>query len=93
MNVNREKAIEWAGKIYAEEVTVKDIVMIGRPDDSEWGEWHQYFKVYGIAWPSSAYLGVEQNEPIPNLAVRKQAALDEIAMTWDELDLVEEYNI
>ena len=71
--------------------SIKDITMLGKPYEEGDDEWHQEFKVGGIEWLSAAMLSMGEGG-YPNLATRKQAALDEISMTADEMDLIDAYN-
>ena len=94
-------AEKWARKIQnvanlgfydpANVFTAKDIVMIGKPEE-DCGAYRQRFKIGGIEWPNDVVVDVAENGRIPGIKTRKEEALDEVSMSYEDLDLIAEYS-
>ena len=95
------KAEEWVRKIRnvanlgfydtANVFVTKDIVLIGKPEE-DCGTYRQRFKIGGIEWPNDVQVDEGEGGRCPNIKARKEAALDEVAMSCEDLDLIAEYS-
>ena len=95
------KADEWARRIQnvaglgfydpANTFIAKDIALLGKPEE-DCGNYRQRFKIGGIEWPNDIVIEALDSGRIPSIKARQEDALDEVAMSYQDLDLIAEYS-
>ena len=89
LQTSDQAAIEWANKLRAGNIKRKDIQLLSNEVDCDG---MVYFKVFGIEYLSSAYMGGyttddyfnEYDYPKPTAAEKKDCCIAEVSMTCDE---------